>query len=91
MTRSEIFDAISKELDRAYSKHGRSPWQRHQFYGIITEEFKEMEAEIFKGGTIPFDEESMKKEIIQVASMCFRYLETGNPVERDAFGVPYNR
>jgi hypothetical protein len=89
MTRDDIFIKISNELERAYSKHGKAEWARHQFYGIVTEEYLEMQTEIFKGGEIPFDEQKMIKEIIHTAAMCVRYLET--MTERDAFGVPYNK
>lgn len=36
--RRAIVEAISKELDRAYSKHGRAQWGRHEFYAILKEE-----------------------------------------------------
>ena len=55
MTREEFISAVLNEVDRAYRKHGKEPWGRHEFYGIITEEFREMEAEIFKGGSVPFN------------------------------------
>ena len=78
MLRNQIVESISKELDRAYSKHGRESWGRHEFYAILLEEVDELWDETKKGGTIPFDEDAHRKEIIQVASMCFRYLETGD-------------
>lgn len=89
MNRTYIFERISRELDRAYAKHGKAEWSRHEFYGIMTEEYIETQKEIFKGGEVPFDEIAMEKEIIQLASMCVRFLET--KTERDAFGVPYNK
>jgi len=78
MTRQEVITAIESEVDRAYHKHGRDPWGRHEFYGVIMEEIVEMQDEIFKGGTIPFDRNKMIEEIISVAAMCLRYLETGD-------------
>jgi hypothetical protein len=84
-TREKIFKAIATELDRAYIKHGREKWVRHQFYGIIKEEFREMEDEIFKGGRVPFVKEDCEREIIHVAAMCFRYLETGDRNDAPAF------
>lgn len=72
MTRLDIFCAISKELDRAYSKHGKGQWGRHEFYGVIKEEFDEM------WDAIKEDEpqERVRAEAIQVAAMVIRYLET---------------
>lgn len=78
MTREEFISAVLNEVDRAYRKHGKEPWGRHEFYGIITEEFREMEAEIFKGGSVPFNPYEFVKEITHVAAMCLRYVETGD-------------
>ena len=78
MTRDEFFLFVTAEIDKAYRKHGRHPWGRHEFLGVITEEFREMEVEIFKGGSVPFDRTALQREIIQVAAMCLRYLETGD-------------
>jgi hypothetical protein len=77
--RAEFFNRISAELDRAYAKHGRAQWGRHEFYGIIAEEFDEMWDDI--KADIPQD--TLEKEIVQVAAMCFRYFET-----RDRYREP---
>ena len=74
MTRDEISCEIAKELDRAYKKHGRGQWGRHEFYGVLKEEVDEAWEAIKKD--VPFSK--LKKEIIQVAAMCVRYLETGD-------------
>lgn len=70
--RLHLLEAISEELDRAYAKHGSEPWGRHEFYGILTEEWRELERAIFK------DEPQIRvlDEMVQVAAMCFRYFET---------------
>jgi len=78
MDRERLIEMICEELDEAYDLHGNEKWGRHEFFGIITEEFEEMKAEIFKGGHTPFDKDRLQKEIIQVAAMCMRYLETGD-------------
>ena len=78
MTREEFVSAVLNEVDRAYQKHGRYQWGRHEFYGVIAEEFREMESEIFKGGSVPFNPEAFVKGIVQVAAMCLRYVETGD-------------
>ena len=41
MTRANIIAEIELELDRAYSKHGRGLWGRHEFYGVLKEEVDE--------------------------------------------------
>jgi NTP pyrophosphatase (non-canonical NTP hydrolase) len=74
MTRSEFAAKIHAELDRAYAKHGRGLWGRHEFYAILKEEVDEV------WDAVKCDEpsEKLEKEIIQVAAMCLRYLETGD-------------
>lgn len=72
MTRQEFFDAVSTELDRAYAKHGNASWTRHEFYGVIAEEFEEMWDDIKADAP----REQLDKEIVQVAAMCARFVET---------------
>lgn len=74
MTRVELIDAVYAELDRAYAKHGREQWGRHEFYGILTEEYRELEEAIFTDAP----QERVIAELVQVAAMCFRYFETGD-------------
>lgn len=70
--RNVLYENIAKELDRAYSKHGRDPWSRHEFYAILLEEVDEL-WEAIKKDESP---ERVKAELTQVAAMCFRYWET---------------
>lgn len=70
----QLYGSIRKELDRAYAKHGQTPWSRHEFYGIIKEEFDELWADIKSDAP----QEQLLKELVQVAAMCFRYFETGD-------------
>lgn len=65
---------MEDEIDRAYEKHGKDLWGRHEFYGIIKEEIDEVFDAIKKNES----QEKLEKEIIQVAAMCMRYLETGD-------------
>ena len=85
MTREVFMSAVLNEVDKAYQKHGREPWGRHEFYGVIAEEFREMETEIFRGGSVPFNPDEFTKEILHVAAMCLRYCETG-----DRYNGPVN-
>ena len=39
--RQEIFKKIEYELIKAYDKHGRELWGRHEFYGVLKEEVDE--------------------------------------------------
>ena len=75
--RDEIIASICKELDRAYAKHGKRLWGRHEFYAILLEEVDEAWENIKADG--PRDE--LVKEIIQIAAMCVRYLEIGDRYE----------
>lgn len=77
LKRVAIMDLIAKELDYAYTKHGRDSWGRHEFFAILKEEVDEVWDSIKKDES----HEKLIPEIIQVAAMCFRYLETG---DRDA-------
>lgn len=72
--REELFQRVAAELDRAYAKHGRDPWGRHEFYGILKEEVDELWAEIKRDGP----SKAFVEEAIQVVAMVVRYLETGN-------------
>lgn len=72
--RGELFARIGKELDRAYAKHGRDAWGRHEFFAILKEEVDELWDDIKADAP----DESLYKELVQVAAMCFRYYETGD-------------
>lgn len=71
---SEFQDAVAAELKHAYDKHGRNPWGRHEFYGVLKEEVDEIWDAIKQD--LPMSE--VLKEIAQVAAMCQRYAETGD-------------
>ncbi len=72
--RSEFMQKISSELDYAYSKHGKLPWGRHEFYAILLEEVDEVWEAIKRD----LPQEHVLEELVQVAAMCFRYYETGD-------------
>ena len=72
--RSQFWRAVCAEIDHAYAKHGREPWGRHEFYGVMKEEVDEVWDAI---KTNEGDAE-LAKEIVQVAAMCLRYIETGD-------------
>lgn len=65
---------IQAELTKAYGKHGREQWGRHEFYAILKEEVDELWDAI--KGDEPL--ERVHAEAIQVAAVCRRYLETGD-------------
>lgn len=69
-----LYERVRDELGRAYRKHGREPWGRHEFYAILLEEVEEL------WDAIKSDEpqERVVSELVQVAAMCFRYAETGD-------------
>jgi NTP pyrophosphatase (non-canonical NTP hydrolase) len=72
--RERIMTMITDELDRAYAKHGRDQWGRHEFYAILKEEIDELWDAI--KADMPMEE--VRAEAIQVAAMVIRYLETGD-------------
>jgi NTP pyrophosphatase (non-canonical NTP hydrolase) len=72
MTTTQIGHAVICELERAYAKHGKASWTRHEFYGILKEEVDEL-WEAIKKDQPP---KRVRAEAIQVAAMVFRYLET---------------
>lgn len=74
MTTTQTGHAITEELERAYSKHGRGQWSRHEFYAILKEEVDELWDDIKNDSA----QVNVEKEAIQIAAMVFRYLETGD-------------
>lgn len=71
----EVFRAlISKGLAKAYAKHGRDSWGRHEMYGILLEEFDELWDEIKTDAP----QERVLEEIVDIAVVLFRYWQTGD-------------
>jgi hypothetical protein len=77
--RAIFFKVVEEEVERVYRKHGRDLWGRHEFYGIIKEEVDEMWDAIKTNKS----DDSLAAEIIQVAAMCLRFLETGDRYAKD--------
>lgn len=71
-SRINIYLAIDTEIQRAVAKHGDDRWSRHEFKGVIDEEYDEMWDAIKKDRPA----EELISEIIEVAAMCVRFLET---------------
>jgi NTP pyrophosphatase (non-canonical NTP hydrolase) len=74
MTRTAIIGDLAQELERAYRKHGRAQWGRHEFYAIMLEEVDEAWDAIKSDAP----QHELEKELLQIAAMCVRYLETGD-------------
>ena len=72
--REEILKRISAEIDRSIAKHGTQQWGRHEFYAVMKEEVDEAWDDIKKDAP----QYILTKEIIQIAAMCVKYLETGD-------------
>lgn len=70
--REELTTRVATELDRAYAKHGREQWGRHEWYAILLEEVEEAWDAIKRD----LPQHEVEKELVQVAAMCFRYYET---------------
>lgn len=73
LSREDFLRDVGRELERAYTKHGREQWGRHEFYAILREEVDELWDAIkhdARGGEV-------YREVVQVAAMCIRYVETG--------------
>lgn len=67
-------DRVEAELSRAYAKHGREPWSRHEFFAILREEVDELWDAIKQDQPI----EQVLAEAAQIACVCQRYAETGD-------------
>lgn len=78
-TREYFFKLVANELDHAYAKHGKEKWSRHEFYSILKEEVDEVWDEIKTDGKTS----DLLAEIVQVAAMCLRYIETGDRYRGD--------
>ena len=70
--RRQFIVAMLAELDHAYAKHGARPWSRHEFYAILKEEVDEAWDAIKGDDPVP----DLLKEIMQIACVCLRYVET---------------
>lgn len=68
-----VFEQIQQEVYRAEAKHAPMN-SAHEGYAVILEEMRELEAEVFKGGTLKRDWHAMRKEAIEVAAMCCRLI-----------------
>lgn len=77
--RQLVLLAIDLELQRAYKKHGKAPWGRHEFYGIAKEEFDELWEAIKLDQEDPY----VIAEAVEVAAMMIRYLETNDRYRGD--------
>ena len=74
MERQEFYDRVVAELEKAYAKHGKEPWGRHEFYAIVLEEMDEVWDDIKADAP----KEHLIMEILQVCCVCLRFLETGD-------------
>lgn len=73
-TRQGFFDAIGNEVDYAYRKHSKVLWSRHEFMSILREEFEEAWDDVKADAPT----EQLLAEVVQIAAMCLRYVETGD-------------
>lgn len=72
--RGVIIQRIAAELEHAYAKHGLGQWGRHEFYAILLEEVDE----VWESIKADHPQKYVIDEAIQIATMVFRYLETGD-------------
>ena len=66
----QAFRLVKAELERATAKHGAMPTAHHG-YGVIKEEFREFEDEVFKR---EIDRDALAEEATQLAAMAIRFL-----------------
>lgn len=78
--RERFIEAVIAEVERAYKKHGREQWGRHEFWGVFAEEW---EVEMKQAIQQDLPQGEVEKELIQMAAVCLRYFET-----RDRYREP---
>ena len=71
---ASLYQRVSEQLARAYAKHGRDPWGRHEFYGILKEEVDELWEAIKSDAS----QSELMAELEQIMCVCQRYVETGD-------------
>lgn len=74
LSREHLLSIVETELAKVYEKHGRARWGRHEFIGILTEEFEELKECVFRN----HDSSHLIEELAQVILVCMRYAEIGN-------------
>jgi len=75
-TVADIITDVEAELARATARHG--PMQSaHEGIAVIEEEFLELRAEVFKGGSEARSWPAMREEAIQLAAMAIRFVHDG--------------
>lgn len=70
--RAKLWSAVEQQVRKAYRKHGRDPWGRHEFYGVLKEEIDELWDVIKADGP----SEDLLNEMLDVMAVCQRYAET---------------
>lgn len=66
--------SVAKEIEYARAHHS-SVRNLHEAYGVIAEEFREFEIEVFKNASKhPNRNSRAREELIQIAAMCFRAI-----------------
>ena len=71
-SRRSIAHEMANEAQRAAAKFQRFH-SAHAGYGVITEEYKELEKEIFRKQT-DYDMAQMRKEAIHLGAMALRFI-----------------
>lgn len=71
---ASVLERVLDEQKRAETKHGRANWGRHEFYAVMLEEVEEAWNDIKADARWS----QLEKEIVEIASVCLRYLEAGN-------------
>lgn len=68
----EFADLVQEELIKARAAHPDKFHSCHEGLAILLEEFEELKQEVFLKHR---NDENLKKELIQVATMCRRFYE----------------
>jgi len=71
-TTSLFGEMVNQELKDARKFHPSSFHSAHEGLAILQEEFEELKAEVFLKNR---DDERIKKELVQLATMCRRFYE----------------
>lgn len=74
MSPTRIFSLVMQEGQRVDKKQGRPFASEHEFYGVLKEEVEEA-WQIIKQKETDRNYRELENELIQIMTVCYRYLK----------------